>query len=275
MMVRGWLNAGVIALTPTLGLTASLETQQRILDLAEDWRTGSSAVSRGPDGEVVVRFGESQPTLGCQKDVVCVIKLQAGEVLTDAPAVADSVTWKITYRQLGEGATATPLLMVRPTEFSERTVLAIATNRRLYSIQLKNQTKGYTPILSFSYPEDDLRDIAKVIAAGKARVELEEAQGIPTSAGVARLDDLDFNYRLTGSAAFKPVRIWNDGVQTFIDLDRNYRGEQPVLLVETTSGDAVVNVRTKGERYIVDAVFDRARLMLGAGDEVVRLERVQ
>lgn len=274
-MARGWLYAGMIALGPSLGQGASLETQQRILDLAEDWRTGSSAVARGPDGEVVIRFGESQPTLGCQTDVVCVIKLQAGEVLTDAPAVADSVTWKITYRQLGEGATATPLLMVRPTEFSKRTVLAIATNKRLYSIQLIKQAKGYTPILSFSYPEDDLRAIAQVVAAGKARVERDSERGIPTGSGVARLDDLDFSYRLTGTAAFKPVRVWNDGVQTFIDLDRNYRGEQPVLLVETSGGDALVNVRTKGERYIVDAVFDRARLMLGAGDEIVSLERIR
>ena len=275
MIGRGAIIAGLVAVAPALGAAASLDTQQRILDLADDWRHGSSAVARGPDGEVVVRFGESQPTLGCQVNAVCVIKLQQGEELTDAPAIADSVTWKLTYRQLGEDAAATPLLMVRPTEFSKQTVLVIATNRRVYSIQLIKQAKGYTPILSFSYPEDDLRAIANAVAQGRARTQRDDERGIPTSDGVARLDDLDFNYRLSGSAAFKPVRVWNDGIQTFIDLDRNYRGEQPVLLVDSSGGDALVNVRIKGERYIVDAVFDSARLMLGAGDEIVRLERIR
>ena len=86
----------------------------------------------------------------------------------------------------------------------------------------------------------------------------------------AKVEDLDFNYRIRGKEPFAPVRVFNDGRQTFVDLDPDYRGGMPVLVVDGSGGDEIVNTRINGLRYTVDAVFQRARLVLGLeGGEVV------
>jgi type IV secretion system protein VirB9 len=115
-------------------------------------------------------------------------------------------------------------------------------------------------------------------AARMREVKLKQEQTLPaTQEGVRALS---FNYEVKGSAAWKPVRVYNDGTRTMIQMPATMsQTEAPVLLVvrkEGTwfSGDdetVTVNYRVQGDRYIVDNVFQKAILIAGAGKNQERI----
>ena len=93
------------------------------------------------------------------------------------------------------------------------------------------------------------------------------------------LGDLSFDYELSGSASWKPVRVYNDGRKTIIEMPGTMQQtEAPTLLVVRKEGGlftddetVLVNYRVQGNRYIVDTVFDRAILIAGVGSSQDRV----
>jgi type IV secretion system protein VirB9 len=88
---------------------------------------------------------------------------------------------------------------------------------------------------------------------------------------------LDFNYRITGKAAFRPARIFNDGARTYVDLPDTYRGELPVFIGIGLGGNEIVNYRISGNRFIIDKVVPRGELTIGVGGraDTIRFRRSQ
>lgn len=97
------------------------------------------------------------------------------------------------------------------------------------------------------------------------------------------LGDLTFDYDLSGSASWKPVRVYNDGRKTIIEMPGTMQQtEAPTLLVVRKEGGmftddetVLVNYRVHGNRYIVDTVFDRAILISGVGSSQDRVTIVR
>ena len=71
--------------------------------------------------------------------------------------------------------------------------------------------------------------------------------------------------------------MFNDGQKTYIEMDDKINsGELPVFRVEgSDQSKALVNYRFKDNRFIVDQVFDKGFLMLGAGkkQQIVKISR--
>ena len=140
--------------------------------------------------------------------------------------------------------------------------------------------------VSFSYPSDGQAKWARV-ARGSWNGERKSARSSRKGGGHARnstLRALSFNYELEGdSPAWKPVRVYNDGLQTVIEMPFAVRQtEAPTLLVVRAEGglftdDEVVqvNFHTDGTKYLVDMVFDIADLISGVGStqQKVRIRR--
>jgi type IV secretion system protein VirB9 len=124
------------------------------------------------------------------------------------------------------------------------------------------------PRVSFTYPEDAQ---AKWDAI-KAR-ETQQRQERTISNTGENLDELSFDYTVSGKAKWKPVRVYNDGSKTIIQMPSTMaQTEAPVLLVLRKDGGlfsddeiVIVNYRLKDDRFIVDAVFDKAILIAGVG----------
>ena len=122
--------------------------------------------------------------------------------------------------------------------------------------------------VSFTYPEDAA---AKWDAIRMREVRERQQQTIPQTKEY--LGDLNFKYDLAGAASWKPVRVYNDGVKTIIQMPAAMaQTEAPTLLVVRREGGlfsddetVMVNYRVQGDRYIVDAVFDKAVLIAGVG----------
>jgi P-type conjugative transfer protein TrbG len=220
----------------------------------------------GPDGSIRYLFGAAEPSLVCAVLQLCDVALQAGETVNDVK-VGDP-RWIIEPAVAGSGATAVVHLILKPADVGLETSLVVTTSRRTYHLRLRSHRMRYMPHVSFLYPEEALAKwdaLRQRAAQDPARKEIPETH--------EHLADLSFAYRIDGTAPWKPIRVYNDGIRTVIQMPSTIeQQEAPTLLVVRRPGallvpeeTALVNYRVQGERYIVDSVFERAILIAGVG----------
>lgn len=199
--------------------------------------------------------------------VVTDIELQPGENLV-AVAAGDTVRWVIGDTSSGSGADKRTHVLVKPFTSGLATNLLITTDRRSYHLQLNATSRTAMAALSWTYPADALVALRRAGAAAEAAAPV--AQGLEVEA-------LRFNYVVSGDrAAWRPVRAFDDGRQTFVEFPETIVvGDAPPLFVIGATGEAeLVNYRVRGRYYVVDRIFDVAELRLGTKkQQVVRIER--
>lgn len=189
------------------------------------------------------------------------IVLQEGEELVGPGPVAagDTVRWIIGDTVSGSGAKRRVHLLVKPTRPDIMTNIVVNTNRRTYHIELRATTATYMASVSWSYPE------AELIALRAAEADREREA--PVAAGLD-LAALNFGYRLSGDKPdWRPVRVFDDGRQLFIEFGQDISiGDMPPLFSSGAKGAAeLLNYRVQGRYMVVDRLFERGELRLGAG----------
>ena len=113
--------------------------------------------------------------------------------------------------------------------------------------------------VSWTYPQDAL------IALRSAEAEAERSA--PVAAGID-FSALSFDYRMSGDRPqWRPLRVFDDGRQVFIEFPASIaNGDMPPLFVIGADGSAeLVNYRVRRRYMVVDRLFDKAELRLGAG----------
>lgn len=252
------LCAGVIVSATSLPLSAEQlsSNETRGTQLSGQWRHSRGVVTRGPDGKVIFLYGEVQPSVVCSPLQVCDIELQAGEIVRDV-LVGDTIRWKVDPATSGEPSGQAVHLIVKPAEAGLMTSMVVTTSRRTYHIQLKSHPTQYMARIGFDYPKDINARFAEI----NARIEASVVPG----AGVPA-DQLDFSFHVSGSARWRPTRIYSDGMKTFIQFPSSLSGQDaPVLFVVSGGENRIVNYRMKGTMMVVDYNIDRAILVSGVG----------
>ena len=194
------------------------------------------------------------------------ITLQAGETL-NAVASGDTARWIIGDTTSGAGEGRRTHILVKPALPGLITNLVITTDRRSYHVRLTSTAMTAMSSLSWSYPQDEL------LALQRSSVAADSAT--PVASGMA-VDSLNFAYAISGDRpAWRPVRAFDDGRQTFIEFPADIAsGEAPPLFVIGSAGAELVNYRMRGRYYVVDRLFDIAELRLGTRDQqVVRIAK--
>ena len=226
------------------------------VEISGQWRSQSGLVTKGPDGKVIFLYGEVQPSVICSPLQVCDIELQGGEIVRDV-LVGDTVRWKVEPATSGATGGQAIHLIVKPTEPGLLTSMVVTTSRRTYHIQLKSHPTQYMARVGFDYPEDVSTRMADI----NARIEASTIPG----AGVPA-DQLNFGYSISGSARFRPTRVYTDGTKTYIQFPESVAArEAPVLFVVSGGQNRIVNYRMKSNMMIVDYLVDRAILVSGVG----------
>lgn len=255
--------------------------EKRALEIDRNWKSGIREDGRsshvmpvpGPGGVVMMLFGEQQPSVVCAVLQVCDISLQVGEKVNSVH-LGDATRWVVDPAITGEGADVVQHLIVKPLDVALETSMVVATNRRTYHIQLRSDRDEYMSNVAFNYPEDMQR---KWMLA-KALADKEKGDNtIPETNEY--LGNLDFGYDIIGDAPWKPVRVYNDGVKTIIDMPKAMnQTESPMLLVIrrdstmfTKEDRVMVNYRIQDNRYVVDSVFNKAILVTGVGKHKTRV----
>lgn len=230
--------------------------EARGIGISGQWRGGRGVVTKGSDGKVIFLFGEVQPSVVCSPLQVCDIELQPGEVVRDV-LVGDTVRWKVEPATSGALGGQAIHLIVKPAEASLITSMVVTTSRRTYHIQLKSHPTQYMARIGFEYPEDVSAKLADI----NARLEASTIPGTGVPA-----ERLNFAYSLSGSAGWRPTRVYSDGTKTYIQFPRSIAGQDaPVLFVISGGQNRIVNYRMKDNMMVVDYQVDKAVLVSGVG----------
>jgi type IV secretion system protein VirB9 len=247
------------------------KTAQDAVQMSEKWMAEHNQPFAGADGRVLYSYGAGLPTVVCAPLRVCIIELQAGEKLAGEPHIGDSIRWNVSPAMFGHGDSATTVIVLKPQIAGLDTNLLITTDRRAYYLRLLSKPEDYVARVAFSYPDDDSAKWQQQMASQK----LQEQNSTIAELSKTPVDSLCFDYRVKAKTdSIKPVRVFDDGQKTFIQISRDTQTrEAPVLVVIGTDGkQEMVNYRVKGDMYIVDRLFDRAELILGTGKKAQKVE---
>ena len=249
-------------------------TDQEEEALAITKRLDDAAINpvEGKNGSISYLFGTQQPSILCAVLQVCDVALQVGEKVNNVE-LGDTARWTVEPAVSGTSSGEIQHLIIKPMDVGLETSLVVTTNWRTYHFKLRSHRKLYMPQVSFTYPDE----AEKKWNAVKAKDLLERSEKTIPQTG-EDLGDLSFDYDITGDAPLKPVRVYNDGHKTIIQMPSTMeQTEAPTLLVlrkeRTFSEDetVIVNYRIQGDRYIVDTVFKKAILIAGVGKDQDRM----
>lgn len=218
------------------------------------------------DGRVLFIYGQSAPTIICAPLRVCDLELETGEVVQDVN-VGDKIRWILTPSISGSGDSRTVHVIIKPTDFNLDTNAIITTDRRTYHLRLISHEGEYVTRIGFSYPDSQKRDWEAQKLAMQKKDELVTAD-LPSLS----VTSLNFEYSVqteSGRAAFKPLRVFDDGSKVYVQMPREMRtDEAPAFLVLGTDGkEQLVNYRVKHDYYIVDKLFNRAVMLAGVASD--------
>ncbi|WP_131780589.1 P-type conjugative transfer protein TrbG [Legionella bozemanae] len=248
-------------------IPALTNQEKQALSITEEWQKGdkTSKPFHSSDGSVSFVYGSGQIRVVCAPLQVCDIALQPAEQLNDMNVgdprflVEPSIT--------GSGMDQQIHLLIKPKDVGLDTSLVVTTDRRTYHFRLKSDQNDFMPYVSFTYPDD-----AKAKWRLIQKMQAQQRKANTFTETNEYLGDLHFNYRIQGNSRFKPVRVYNNGVKTIIEMPGSMsEREAPALLVLRNGGlfkkpeSVMVNYRLQGCRYIVDTVFDKAILIIGSG----------
>lgn len=225
-------------------------------------------LTEGANGYIQYVYGVQTPRVVCSPMRICDVKLQAGETIFTLHA-GDTTRWTIEPALEGDGASEVEHIIIKPLDVGISTNMVITTNRRVYHIDLSSSKSQNIPRISFVYPEESL---AKFKLLQDRKKQSIAQNTIPETNEY--LGNLDFDYEVTGDdVAWKPVRVYNDGKKTIIEMPSTMNSnESPALLVTrynktSRNSEQLVNYRVQNNRYIVDALFYEAELVSGVGSE--------
>ncbi len=238
----------------------------RSLNLSRKWAKGGIKPYMSC-GKLVYVYGQSGiPTVIASPMQVSDVELQPGEQINEI-VVGDSARWAVAEGIAGN----TRHLFIKPVDSGLESSAVITTDRRVYHLRLLSRRNSHIPYIGFAYPDD-----FRILLARKNAQEAKDkewrttvnAQGQPVD-----LTALNFEYIVRGDAKWKPVRVFDDGRKTYIQLPKSVKSNvMPALLVKKGKTDVLVNYRVKGLVMEVDGLFDTVALVVGVGSQQQSVE---
>lgn len=198
------------------------------------------------------------------------IALQQGEKIISI-AAGDTLRWQISQTYSGQADTLRQHVIVKPNQPGLKNTILITTNRRVYHLVLvSTDNNTYMVSVKWHYADSPLTFVSNQSQGYGSDGIATMPAGTGGSPFKLDLSKIDFNYvygMVKGDKpSWYPVRVFNDGRQTFIEFPKHfYQTNMPVLYVATNSKEygTMVNWRIKGRYMIVDQVIQNARLQSG------------
>ncbi|MDR1508700.1 MAG: P-type conjugative transfer protein TrbG [Synergistaceae bacterium] len=250
------------------------EIDDKALELVREFGEAKDAVPpiTGVAGSVVITWSSYTPKIVCRPMYVTDIILQPGESVTGVHP-GDPVRWSFVPSVSGSGENAQTHVMIKPLASDISTNVIINTDRRTYQLDLISSAKDFMPSVSFSYPGDSIK--AWDVFMTEKKKERESSVALSSGYSIDP-ENLHLAYEIRGrdSLRWKPIRVWDDGVKTYIQFKKGSTRksvEAPVLVVYEHKKEVLVNYRAARDIYIVDRVFDKAALIVGTGSTQYRV----
>ena len=131
--------------------------------------------------------------------------------------------------------------------------------------------------MAFAYPDEEQNE--RKWRENRARQNEQQRKAteiaeLPPNA----VESMYFDYRVKGGdESTRPIRVFDDGKKTYIQMSPDAKNREiPALVVIGSGGkQEMVNYRVKDNMYIVDRLFERAALIVGAGKKAHRTEIIR
>jgi len=146
-------------------------------------------------------------------------------------------------------------LFIKPLEENILTNMTILTNKRSYQFEVQSKLLSYTIdeelvyVVRFFYPDKDFDKNKPAI------ISAETKDIIPV------IKPYNFNYTLTGPDSIAPLKIFDDGLNTFFKFDDNLEVIPQISIVENNQ-DKLLDARQRGDYVIVNVVGKEFELKL-------------
>ena len=202
------------------------------------------------------------------------ISLQPGEVVQEL-AAGDTSRWLIKEASSGAGTSARPLLFIKPLQSKLSNNITIATNRRVYHLDLESHAKRqYQTEIAWRYPN---ATPTGGLTLNRRQGPANPEKGVQIGETSVAVSQLDFDYQIESYSRhdpdWMPVRAFHDGAKTYIEFPDNITTRPPLFVIKGSEPE-IVNYRLQGNLYVVDRVLDVAELRLGDKNQtVVRVTR--
>lgn len=188
-------------------------------------------------------------TVYSQKGFITDIRMQPGENITSVSA-GDTERWVIDKAAVGQGFTKVEHLYVKPVYTGIRTNMVINTTARTYQLNLVSGN-FYNPVVTWQ--------VEKGISGDS---------GFKPAKNYAAIDPmkLNFNYKFNKKdLPWAPAKVFDDGIKTYIKMKPEVLSNvMPAFFILNENNDVVLtNYRVIKGTYIVDRIFDKARLVVG------------
>ncbi|MFS8980573.1 TrbG/VirB9 family P-type conjugative transfer protein [Cupriavidus necator] len=194
---------------------------------------------------------------------VTTIEFALDEQIVGDPAWGENIRWSFET----DGANH---LYVKPSGPGLVNTLSVNTNKRSYEFTLVS-----SPLGGIFYQKVRFRVQEPFGAKAKARAEhgagaaeREPPNSAPDAVAVSP-DKLNFDYRVDGSAAFKPETVFDDGTAIWMRIPRG--SDWPVALYKDGSDYVVANFIRRGEFLVMQRLADE--IALRSGDTEVKVLR--
>lgn len=196
----------------------------------------------------------------CKPYHITDIELEPGEEVWEAPFVSEPDVWQIGAGVSKKGSLDVQHFFLKPSYSKLVSNMIIITNRRIYHLSLRSYKDDYMAMVQWNYPQSMPYVTAKS----------ENANNVKTVLAGSYPEFLSFDYKIKYSPfkkpAFIPIRIYDDGAKTYIEVDEQVlHGQLPALFSEDKN---IINYRVKNNLFIVDELITKATLRLNK-DKVI------
>lgn len=238
------------------------------ISLAKEWLDNGNKSFRGGDGSVSFLYGATMPRVVVAPLKITDIQFQEGEKIKDVQ-LGDTTRWMTSPSISGDGNKQISHLLIKTTDVGLETTLFVSTNRRTYHINLFSRKYEYMPIVGFKYRDEINKkwEVYNNHFKKEKRVK-EESKILKITTSLSKnIESLDFEYTITGETEWKPIRVYNDGVKTYIQMPNKMKYQEAPIFMVLDRGDnnQLVNYRLKENNYIVDKLFKKGILIIGVG----------
>gem|GEM_PF-913968 len=243
------------------------------------------------DGVVRFPYGEYQPVVTCQPLNLCDVELQAGEDIQGI-VIGDSQRWNegdngIPIVYSGVAGNLFPHLVLKPSQGGLDTTLMITTSRRTYMLRLKSSFSAYVARVGFYYPAEMIQkfnDNKAKLKTGNNATTMEQTGALnpDMKMPLINLSKVNYAYTISGDDyVWKPTQVFDDGVSVYIQLPDSVSSRSLPGICILVDGDEkggrceMVNFRYNDHFYIVDKLFNQARLINGYDDrmQIITIKR--
>ncbi len=252
MRGRAMLRSALLAAAIALGAAGASRAEQQAIPMPGDTRLVQFNFDPNDSYTVLSRPG-----------AVTDVQYSPEEKLV-ALAIGDSTQW-MTSKTPGHVF----LKPLRPDIFTSATLV---TDRRTYQLTLRASPENgmWYQQVRWNYPDEMMWQAAQEEKRRDAEErERKRLDAISVTQGVS-VDKLNFNYTVTGEAAFRPKMVFDDGRFTWIRVGADIQ-ELPALFVTSEQGAELANYVVKGEYLVVQRLVPSAMLKLGTAE--VRIAR--